>query len=133
MPSIATPTVTGPPPYRYVYVVQWQDEVTKIGFTRNIRRFTMFTATGGTLVHLECAPDVATLDPWESRTASEQREAEMLRVAALIFPRAFSDKWEAEPYLGPGGSGWTECFIADNLRVRKMMAWITHKPEVDLT
>ena len=80
------------------YIIYWFDaEVFKIGVTDRADRLRKHARTGGMALHV--IPHMTT-----------KNEREAIRHVAYAFDRAFPDFESAEPLLGTGGLGFTECF-----------------------
>lgn len=88
------------------YIVGWPDHgVVKVGTTSiGRRRYGLFLARGGTMIHNQAFP------PGMHSFSSESR---IERILAAAGPRAFADKTEAAPLLGNRGAGYLECYRID--------------------
>ncbi|GAA2577731.1 hypothetical protein [Microbacterium binotii] len=91
-------------PDAYVYVVTWdQDddgrELVKVGYTHTPARWRRLVQRGG-IVRLVVRA------PWDVALALESH----VHDALVLEPAGFLTKEESIDYLGPGGSGWVECY-----------------------
>lgn len=102
-----------------VYVVEWPDGVMKIGYT-SAGRYRDFIRRGGRLVGLAEYPDGS--DALDHEDVAHA-------VAASIWPRAFTNRKQAIPYLGGTGGGWVECYT----RKEDDSPWLTSAPTSSLT
>lgn len=84
------------------YVIGWDAGIVKVGTTWNgSRRWGQFLSRGGLML------DRATYDDLgQSRIA----EAWLRREIGKNYASAFSDKSDAEPYLGSRGAGYLDCY-----------------------
>ena len=84
------------------YVVGWPDGIVKVGVTDfGRRRWGPFLSRGGIMLDLayyETLADSSVAESWLQSRLLER------------FKFAFSDRSQAEPYLGGRGSGSMECF-----------------------
>jgi hypothetical protein len=86
-----------------VYVVGWPDAgVVKVGYSA-ARRWRPFVARGGVIIRLE---------PHTNGPEAIQRETYLHTLMSAAFEPAFTEKAQALPILGTGGSGFLECYSA---------------------
>lgn len=89
-------------PVDSVYAVAWpEQDLLKVGYTYQ-RRWRSFTARGGVLILWE---------PFTTPDEALAREAALHAQVAATAPRAFTNRQESHPFLGPTGDGWTECYL----------------------
>lgn len=84
------------------YVIGWPNGVVKVGNTNHgRRRWGRFIAHGGTMIDLAYYGNL--MHGLEGEIWLQARIAKEYR-------RAYRDKAESFDNLGPGGSGWMECY-----------------------
>lgn len=101
-------------PEAYVYVVSWMlddREVVKVGFTSTPSRWRKFVARGAN-VHLIVRAH------WRLALCLEGFVQNVLDVDV---PPGFTSRTESCTYLGPGGSGWCECYSVAPDRVLQII------------
>lgn len=93
-----TPALRG----NFVYLVQWADGVTKIGFASARGRWRKFVSRGANLI---------ALGQFQDSSAALEAESQIQNMLAALYPASFQARGESLSYLGDGG-GYTECYTA---------------------
>jgi hypothetical protein len=97
-----------------IYLVGWLDECfVKLGRCSAPARWEAFVRRGGKLLSL--------YEPTHRPVAVAEAELHAT-IRAAGFTPAFSRKADAAPFLGGGGSGWTECYRIGEGKWRNLAA-----------
>lgn len=104
-------------PNAYVYVVAWNldgEEIVKVGFTQRPARWRRFVRRGA-------AVQIVIRAPFYIALALES----FLHDALAREPAGFRTKEEADLHLGPGSSGWVECYRTRSAAVLTLIEGVT--------
>jgi hypothetical protein len=88
----------------FVYFVRWPDGVMKVGSASKRSRWRVFVCRGASLLKL------LSFDDYDQALDAETSAHEWM---STHHQHAFKDRFEAAPYLGVGGGGWTECYMPE--------------------